>query len=104
MVPKEQDVLESEECITISKASSHKLHFIAQSMINVLLSSIALKNCQHLYVTSGPAARLSQSDDTYRYRCDAQFLLADMSKKTLSSDPPASLIPKNRVFVTSNKI
>jgi hypothetical protein len=97
--------------ITISQASSHKLHYITQDLVNVLLASTALKKqikierktaeqlFQHLYVTSCPASQLStaallsQSDDTYRWMPN---FLADMLRKTLSSDPLTSLIPKDR--------
>jgi hypothetical protein len=54
---------------------------------------------QHLYVTSCPASQLStaallsQSDDTYRWMPN---FLADVLRKTLSSDPSTSLIPKDR--------
>lgn len=96
---------------TISQTSSHKLHYMAQSLVNVLLASTALKRqikierrtaeqlFQYLYVTSSPAAQLStaalltQSDDTYRWMPN---FLADMLGKTLSSDPSTSLIPKDR--------
>ena len=98
----------------VSQTSSHKLHYMAQSLVNVLLASTALKRqikierrtaeqlFQYLYVTSSPAAQLStaallsQSDDTYRWMPN---FLADMLGKTLSSDPSTSLIPKDR-FVT----
>lgn len=111
MDQKEDDESESEESMAISQASSHKLHYIAQSLVNVLLASTALKKqikierrtaeqlFQHLYVTSSPAAQLStaallsQSDDTYRWMPN---FLADMLRKTLSSDPSTSLIPKDR--------
>ncbi|KAI9556663.1 hypothetical protein GHT06_016453 [Daphnia sinensis] len=104
-----------DESVSISQTSSHKLHYIAQSLVNVLLASTALKKqikierktaeqlFQHLYVTSCPASQLStaallsQSDDTYRWMPN---FLADMLRKTLSSDPSTSLIPKDRVFVT----
>ena len=103
MDPKEQEGSEEkEEFIAITQTSSHKLHYIAQSLVNVLLASTALKKqikierrtaeqlFQHLYVTSCPASQLStaallsQSDDTYRWMPN---FLADMMKKTLSSDP-----------------
>ena len=112
MNKKEQDESTSEEeSITISQASSHKLHYITQDLVNVLLASTALKKqikierktaeqlFQHLYVTSCPASQLStaallsQSDDTYRWMPN---FLADMLRKTLSSDPSTSLIPKDR--------
>ena len=112
MDKKEQDDSTSEEeSITISQASSHKLHYIAQSLVNVLLASTALKKqikierktaeqlFQHIYLTSCPASQLStaallsQSDDTYRWMPN---FLADMLRKTLSSDPSTSLIPKDR--------
>ena len=115
MDPKEQEGSEEkEEFIAITQASSHKLHYIAQSLVNVLLASTALKKqikierrtaeqlFQHLYVTSCPASQLStaallsQSDDTYRWMPN---FLADMMKKTLSSDPSTSLIPKDRYFI-----
>ena len=115
MDPKEQEGSEEkEEFIAITQASSHKLHYIAQSLVNVLLASTALKKqikierrtaeqlFQHLYVTSCPASQLStaallsQSDDTYRRMPN---FLADMMKKTLSSDPSTSLIPKDRYFI-----
>ena len=115
MDPKEQESSEEkEEFIAITQASSHKLHYIAQSLVNVLLASTALKKqikierrtaeqlFQHLYVTSCPASQLStaallsQSDDTYRRMPN---FLADMMKKTLSSDPSTSLIPKDRYFI-----
>lgn len=100
-----------DESVSISQTSSHKLHYIAQSLVNVLLASTALKKqikierktaeqlFQHLYVTSCPASQLStaallsQSDDTYRWMPN---FLADMLRKTLSSDPSTSLIPKDR--------
>ncbi len=99
------------ESMAITRASSHKLHFIAQSLVNVLLASTALKKqikierrtaeqlFQHLYITSCPASQLStaallsQSDDTYRWMPN---FLADMLRKTLSSDPSTCLIPKDR--------
>ena len=115
MDPKEQEGSEEkEEFIAITQASSHKLHYIAQSLVNVLLASTALKKqikierrtaeqlFQHLYVTSCPASQLStaallsQSDDTYRWMPN---FLADMMKKTLSSDPSTSLFPKDRYFI-----
>ena len=115
MDPKEQEGSEEkEEFIAITQASSHKLHYIAQSLVNVFLASTALKKqikierrtaeqlFQHLYVTSCPASQLStaallsQSDDTYRWMPN---FLADMMKKTLSSDPSTSLIPKDRYFI-----
>lgn len=113
---KETDECQFEESMAISQASSHKLHFIAQSLVNVLLASTALKKqikierrtaeqlFQHLYVTCCPAAQLStaallsQSDDTYRWMPN---FLADMLRKTLSSDPSTCLIPKDRLIESS---
>jgi hypothetical protein len=114
MDKKQDGSANEEESVAISQASSHKLHYIAQSLVNVLLASSALKKqikierktaeqlFQHLYVTSGPASQLStaallsQSDDTYRWMPN---FLADMLRKTLSSDPSTSLIPKDRYVI-----
>jgi uncharacterized protein (DUF952 family) len=71
MERKELDESHNEDdSVTIGQTSSHKFHYIAQSLVNVLLASAALKKqikierktaeqlFQHLYVTSCPASQL----------------------------------------------
>lgn len=99
----------------VTRASAHQLHFIAHSLVNVLLSATAKKQIrierktaeqlfQHLYVSCCPASQLStaallsQADDTYRWM---PTFLADMLRRTLSSDASTSLIPKDRYNLTS---
>ena len=94
----------------VSQASSPKLHWIAQGLVNVLLAATVKKQIRierktaqqlfsHLYITSQPSAQLSvaallsQSDDTYKWMPE---FVADTLKRTLSSDASTALIPKDR--------
>lgn len=96
--------------VSISQAPSHKLNAIAQGLVDVLLASsvkrqitISKKTAEnlfkHLWLTSCSAAQLSvaallsQSDDSSRWMPN---FLAEMLRKTLSSDASTALIPKDR--------
>ena len=97
--------------VSISQAPSHKLNTIAQGLVDLLLASsvkrqitISKKTAEnlfkHLWLTScssaqlSVAALLSQSDDSSRWMPN---FLAEMLRKTLSSDASTALIPKDRL-------
>ena len=97
--------------VSISQAPSHKLNTIAQGLVDLLLASSVKRQItiskrtaenlfKHLWLTSCSAAQLSvaallsQSDDSSRWMPN---FLAEMLRKTLSSDASTALIPKDRL-------